>query len=92
MAWPCASPWSGFDDGSEKDRRLNERKDDAPEHALAHALRVAHINANLTSAADVTNARRLKENAGICFQGHVVGGPFDIRRPDPGAGRCWLSA
>ena len=68
----------GFDDGSEKDRRLNEEKDDAPEHALAHAKRVPHINANLTSAADVTNARRLKENLGISFMGDTKVGPFEI--------------
>ncbi|MGD0115675.1 MAG: DNA methyltransferase [Dehalococcoidia bacterium] len=68
----------GFDDGSEKDRRLNEEKDDAPEHALVHAHRVSHINANLTSAADVTNARRLKENLGISFMGDTKVGPFEI--------------
>ena len=68
----------GFDDGSEKDRRLNEDKDDAPEHALAHARRVTHINANLTSAADVTNARRLKENVGISFMADTKVGPFEI--------------
>jgi type II restriction/modification system DNA methylase subunit YeeA len=68
----------GFDDGSQQERLLNEDKDDAPENALAHARRVSHINANLTGAADVTNARRLKENLGICFQGPVVVGPFDL--------------
>ena len=68
----------GFDDGSEKERLLNEEKDDAPEHALAHARRVTHINANLTSAADVTNARRLKENLGISFMGDTKVGPFEI--------------
>ncbi len=68
----------GFDDGSEKDRRLNEEKDDAPEQALAHARRVSHINANLTGAADVTHARRLKENLGISFMGDTKVGPFEI--------------
>ncbi len=68
----------GFDDGTQQVRLLNEDKDDAPEHALAHARSVSHINADLTSAADVTNARRLKENLGICFQGPVVVGPFYI--------------
>jgi type II restriction/modification system DNA methylase subunit YeeA len=68
----------GFDDGSEKERRLNEEKGDAPEHALGRAQRVPYINANLTCAADVTNARRLKENLRISFQGDTKAGPFDI--------------
>ena len=78
----------GFDDGSDKNHLLNEEKDDAPEHALADARRVPHINANLTCAADVTNARRLKENLGIAFQGPVMVGPFDI---DPSSARKMLA-
>ncbi len=39
---------------------------------------VETINANLTSAADLTQARRLEENRGICFQGPVKVGAFDI--------------
>jgi type II restriction/modification system DNA methylase subunit YeeA len=68
----------GFDDGSEKERLLNEEKDDAPEHALGRAKRVDHINANLTAAADITSARRLKENLGISFMGDTKVGPFEI--------------
>jgi len=68
----------GFDDGSEKERLLNEEKDDAPEHALGRARFVPHINANLTCATDVTSASRLKENLGISFQGDTKAGPFDI--------------
>jgi len=78
----------GFDDGSEKERLLNEEKDDAPEHALGRAQRVPYINANLTCAADVTNARRLKENVGISFMGDTKVGPFDI--PE-GAGKAFLA-
>jgi len=78
----------GFDDGSEKERLLNEEKDDAPEHALARALPVPHINANLTASADVTEAQRLAENRGIAFQGPVMVGPFDI---DPSTARRMLA-
>src|SRR5260370_40486745 len=39
---------------------------------------VATVNANLTAAADVTQARRLAENLGLSFMGDTKGGPFDI--------------
>lgn len=40
---------------------------------------VARINADLTSAsADLTQAKRLKENAGVAFMGDTKGGAFDI--------------
>jgi len=68
----------GFDDGSETRRLLNESKDDAAEHALARARPVEGINANLTHQADVTKARRLKENLGISFMGNTKVGPFEI--------------
>jgi type II restriction/modification system DNA methylase subunit YeeA len=68
----------GFDDGSETRRLLNESKDDAAEHALARARPVEGINANLTHQADVTKARRLKENLGISFMGDTKVGPFEI--------------
>ncbi|HCF99516.1 MAG TPA: class I SAM-dependent DNA methyltransferase [Chloroflexi bacterium] len=68
----------GFDGGSEARRLLNERKDGTSEQALAGAVPVEGINANLTSHVDVTQACRLKENLGICFQGPVVVGPFDV--------------
>jgi hypothetical protein len=64
----------GFDDGSDKERFLNEEKDDA----LTRALLVPFINANLTCAADVTSAHRLKENLGISFMGDTKVGPFEI--------------
>ena len=68
----------GFDGGSETQRLLNESKDDPTEVALARARPVEGINANLTSRLDLTKARRLKENLGICFQGPVKVGSFDI--------------
>jgi hypothetical protein len=68
----------GFDDGTETRRRLNELPDDQPLGALDRALPVEGINANLTSRLDVTQARRLKENAGISFMGDTKVGPFDI--------------
>jgi type II restriction/modification system DNA methylase subunit YeeA len=55
----------GFDDGTESARMLNG----APVRA---------INANLTSALDLTQARRLAENVGLSFMGDTKGGPFDI--------------
>ena len=55
----------GFDDGSEANRQLDGNT-------------VASINANLTSGADLTTARRLKDNLGIAFMGDTKGGPFDI--------------
>lgn len=39
---------------------------------------VEHINANLTSKADVTQAARLDENSALCFIGTQRTGPFDI--------------
>ena len=54
---------------------------------------VAEIYADLTASADaggldLTTARTLVENAGICIKGTEKGGPFDI----PGElGRKWLS-
>ena len=55
----------GFDDGSESSRELD-------------GAAVESINANLTTGADLTDARRLKENLGIAFMGDTKGGPFDI--------------
>jgi type II restriction/modification system DNA methylase subunit YeeA len=55
----------GFDDGTEKERTLDGKV-------------VATINADLTGGIDVTTARQLKENAGLCFLGVMKGGPFDI--------------
>jgi len=55
----------GFDDGSERTRELNGSTVDV-------------IYANLASVVDVTVARRLQENAGICFQGAAKVGAFDI--------------
>ena len=55
----------GQDDGSNGERQLDGR-------------RVGDINPNLTSGVDLTQARRLRENLGIAFQGDVRLGPFDI--------------
>ena len=56
-----------FDDGSETARIL----DHAP---------VSKINTDLTSGADITQAKRLAENADISFMGITQIGPFDITR------------
>lgn len=56
----------GFDDGSESVRELD-------------GLKVSEIYTNLRSGeTDVTKAQRLKNNAGIAFQGPVKVGKFDL--------------
>jgi len=55
----------GFDDGEEETRLLDGQT-------------VANINPNLSSAADITQARVLDENKGIPFMGDTKVGPFDI--------------
>ena len=67
---------AAFDDGSEKTRTLDGQA-------------VATINPDLTSAADVTQARILKENQGISFQGPSPKGSFDI---DEATARAMLVA
>jgi type II restriction/modification system DNA methylase subunit YeeA len=68
----------GFDNGEEKNRLINESKNDLSDMALSNAIMVSHINANLTYRADTTLAKRLRENENICFQGPIKAGPFDI--------------
>ena len=55
----------GFDDGADQNKTLD-------------GLRVPSINSNLSSKADVTQARRLVENSGFAFMGDTKGGGFDI--------------
>lgn len=55
----------GLDGGQERQRLLDGQT-------------VATINANLTSTVDVTNARPLRENAGLVFMGDTKGGAFDL--------------
>ena len=54
-----------FDDGSDHERSLDGRS-------------VVAIHPDLTADIDLTQARRLRENLGIAFQGPVKVGPFDI--------------
>ena len=54
-----------FDDGSDTNRALDGEK-------------VNNINADLTSGADLTRARRLAENADLSFMGITKIGPFEI--------------
>jgi type II restriction/modification system DNA methylase subunit YeeA len=69
----------GFDGGAEQTRILD-------------GAAVASINANLTSTADVTQARALAANLSLAFMGDTKGGAFDInedvalemlRQPNP---------
>jgi hypothetical protein len=55
----------GFDDGSEKDVRLDER-------------RVPEINPDLTFSTNVSSAAVISGNRGIAFQGPVRVGAFDM--------------
>lgn len=55
----------GFDDGSEATKTIRGEA-------------VARINSDLTAGFDLTQALRLKENAGIAFMGDTKGGPFEI--------------
>jgi len=75
MAW-SDEPWVlngaavrisivGFDDGSETSRHLNG------EPAIT-------INSDLTPLTDITSVSRLTENAGVCYLGVQLSGPFDI--------------
>ena len=85
MAWPD-EPWQqdgaavrvslfAFDDGTETLRTLND----------GH---VSVINADLSVGADVKQAQKLPENAGLSFIGTQKGGAFDI----PGdLARSWLA-
>ncbi|HEU5015579.1 MAG TPA: DNA methyltransferase, partial [Roseiflexaceae bacterium] len=50
----------------------------SPVQPMLNGVPVATINADLTSALDLTAARRLTENAGIAFMGDTKGGAFDI--------------
>jgi type II restriction/modification system DNA methylase subunit YeeA len=55
----------GFDDGSETNRFLDSKH-------------VTNINSNLSSLADITQARKLSANRKIAFMGDTKGGRFDI--------------
>jgi type II restriction/modification system DNA methylase subunit YeeA len=68
----------GFDDGRESIRLLNRNVSDPAPTALENAKSVLAINADLTSLSDVTKKKRLVENAGLCYQGPVKVGAFEI--------------
>ena len=62
--------FSRVDDSSVSDARLNDQQ-------------VQKVYADLTAGSDLhsvdlTQARRLSENADVAFMGHAKGGPFDI--------------
>ena len=56
-----------FDNGSETERKLDGQL-------------VSNINPDLTADTDLTRAKRLVENASICFAGGTKHGPFEIDR------------
>ena len=55
----------GFDNGKQKERTLD-------------GIPAIVIHSDLTAAVDITIARRLHENGGLCFKGTDKGGKFDI--------------
>ena len=56
--------------------RVRRRQRDRPGCSTGQA--VSTINANLSTATDITQARILPENQGIAFMGDTKVGPFDI--------------
>jgi type II restriction/modification system DNA methylase subunit YeeA len=59
----------GFDNGKQHERILDGKP-------------VTVINANLSAATDVAQARSLSANAGIVFMGDTKGGAFDVTEAD----------
>lgn len=78
-----------FDDGSEPRRVLLRHTGDEskPEERGTEAREVPRIHPDLTVSADLTGARRLKENAGKSFEGVKPAGKFDL---DGKTAREWL--
>ena len=62
-------------------RRHGERHPDAGHDRELDDQRVSIINSDLTTGVDLTQARRLRENAGIAFLGSQKAGPFDVDEP-----------
>ena len=66
----------GFGNGDERTRQLDGRE-------------VATVNSDLTAESDLTMAKPLAENRGICFMGPSAKAPFDI---DAETASLWLAA
>lgn len=84
----------GFDDGGETQRVLLEHYETREGEGNGqrrkvryHERRPEGINVDLTTRSDATGAVRLPENAGICFQGPVLVGDFDV---DGDTARAWM--
>lgn len=79
----------GFDDGSQQERTvlIHEGDGSDPKKRTTKEQAVSVIRADLTSGADLRQAKRLKENAGKSFEGVKPSGKFDL----PGEqAREWL--
>lgn len=79
----------GFDDGSQQERAtlIHEGDGSDPKKRTTREQAVSVIRADLTSGADLRQAKRLKENAGKSFEGVKPAGKFDL----PGSmAREWL--
>ena len=78
-----------FDDGTERNRVLcsHAGREDDPMRRQTVERPVSAINPDLTSSADLSQAKRLKENSGKSFEGVKPAGKFDV----PGSvAREWL--
>lgn len=102
-AWPDL-PWLqdgaavrvaaiSFDDGSEQERVVGKLINEGKKNEEGILMPVATINSNLSVGTNVTDAKKLPENANLCFQGVKLAGDFDIaeavarewmKQPNPG--------
>lgn len=103
QAWPDL-PWLqdgaavrvaaiSFDDGSEQEKAVGKLLHEGKKNEEGILTPVATINSNLSVGTNVTDAKKLPENANLCFQGVKLAGDFDIaeavarewmKQPNPG--------
>ena len=77
-----------FDDGRETRKRLGHLQHEGTDQEQGVLEAVPLIPATLTAGVDMSQARKLPENVGLCFQGVKLAGAFDL----PGdTARAWLN-
>lgn len=79
----------GFDDGSQQERAvlMHEGDETDPSKRTTKEQAVSLIRADLTSGANLRQAKRLKENSGLSFEGVKPAGKFDLSGEEA---RSWL--
>lgn len=88
MAWPD-QPWVlngaavrtslvGFDDGSQNSRLMGRIQDESVKPYVYLSWNVTKVNSDLTSAQDLTFAKRIASNRQLSFIGPQKDGPLDI--------------